>query len=100
MTAGRSGAARRNVELASSRNSLLLPISSFLGINSRTVSVQPSVALDTPYTMDAVPVFSQAKSLFQDVTGDTRGARETQKNFFRKAPVISQLTSLGALVGE
>ena len=43
--------------------------------------------------MDAIPVLSQTKSLFQAVFGDTDGARRTQENFSRQCPIVSQVRS-------
>ncbi len=40
--------------------------------------------------MDALPVLSQVKSLYQVIRGDSNGARITQVNFSRQCPVISQ----------
>ena len=48
--------------------------------------------------MDAIPVLSQVKSLFQAVCGDPEGARRTQENFSRQCPVISQARSFGEWV--
>lgn len=44
--------------------------------------------------MSWLPGISQAKSLFQAITGDLDGAKETQKQFFQQCPVVSQTTSL------
>lgn len=44
--------------------------------------------------MDWIPGLSQAKSLFQVVCGDLEGARQTQENFLKQCPVVSQGTSL------
>ena len=43
--------------------------------------------------MDAIPLLSQAKSLFQAVCLDLDGARKTQENFSRQCPVVSQVRS-------
>ena len=43
--------------------------------------------------MDAIPVLSQTKSLFQAVFFDFEGARRTQENFSRQCPVVSQIRS-------
>lgn len=43
---------------------------------------------------DSIPVFSQTKSLVQVVSGDTDGAKETQKTFFETCIIASQVTSL------
>ena len=43
--------------------------------------------------MDAIPLLSQTKSLFQAVCGDFEGARKTQENFSRQCPVVSQVRS-------
>ena len=40
--------------------------------------------------VDSVPVASQLKSGVQAIAGDTKGARETQMNFFDTCPVVSQ----------
>ena len=43
--------------------------------------------------MDAIPLLSQTKSLFQAVFFDFEGARRTQENFSRQCPVVSQVRS-------
>ena len=43
--------------------------------------------------MDAIPLLSQTKSLFQAVCFDFEGARRTQENFSRQCPVVSQIRS-------
>ncbi|KAL4509196.1 hypothetical protein ABPG72_018127 [Tetrahymena utriculariae] len=43
--------------------------------------------------MDSIPFLTQCKSLFLAITGDTEGARQTQENFFNKAPIVSQFKS-------
>ena len=43
--------------------------------------------------VDSKPVLSQLKSLGQAITGDMKGAKETQENFSKRCPVISQLRS-------
>jgi len=45
--------------------------------------------------MDWVPGVSQAKSLVQTVSGDTEGAKQTQKNFTDTFPIVSQAKSIG-----
>ena len=45
--------------------------------------------------MDALPIFSQTKSLVQLVCGQKDEARKTQENFSRQCPVISQCRSFG-----
>ncbi|KAL3837645.1 hypothetical protein ACJMK2_022991 [Sinanodonta woodiana] len=51
--------------------------------------------------MDAVPLFSQIKSFAQWASGNSEGARETQKNFLKMCPVVSQRTSLvQAIAGD
>ncbi|CAF0951837.1 unnamed protein product [Didymodactylos carnosus] len=42
---------------------------------------------------DWIPGISQAKSLFQAACGDFDGAAQTQENFLRQCPVVSQVTS-------
>ena len=44
--------------------------------------------------MDAIPVVSQFKSLWQAMTGDLQGASRTQELFSRKCVGVSQLRSL------
>ncbi|OQS05984.1 hypothetical protein THRCLA_20471 [Thraustotheca clavata] len=41
--------------------------------------------------IDSVPLVSQAKSLFQAITGDLKGASQTQENFTKGCPVVSQV---------
>jgi hypothetical protein len=48
--------------------------------------------------IDSVPIVSQTKSLVQVVGGDTKRARETQYNFIRGCPLVSQLVSAGQFV--
>ena len=43
---------------------------------------------------DSIPVVSQVKSLVQVIDGDAEGARRTQENFSKIAPVVSQVRSL------
>ncbi|XP_039621511.1 uncharacterized protein LOC120536989 [Polypterus senegalus] len=51
--------------------------------------------------MDAIPIFSQVKSLVQVISGDRKGAEATQKNFLKLCPGVSQGTSLvQALSGD
>ncbi|KAL3837580.1 hypothetical protein ACJMK2_022928 [Sinanodonta woodiana] len=51
--------------------------------------------------MDAVPVFSQIKSLAQWATGNKKGAVVTQDNFLKLCPVVSQGTSVvQAIAGD
>ena len=40
--------------------------------------------------MDAIPIFSQSKSLIQAICGQREQAKQTQKNFSRQCPIISQ----------
>ena len=49
---------------------------------------------------DSVPIVSQIKSLVQVASGDAEAAKETQENFIRLAPVVSQVNSLVAYAGE
>nr|XP_022291620.1 uncharacterized protein LOC111102957 [Crassostrea virginica] len=44
--------------------------------------------------IDSLPVISQIKSLYQVMTGDIEGARQTQKNFAETGIIASQITSL------
>lgn len=44
--------------------------------------------------MDAIPVFSQAKSLVQLICGQREQAKKTQVNFSQQCPVVSQGRSL------
>ena len=51
--------------------------------------------------MDSVPVFSQCKSAFQALYGDTEGARKTQEKFLKTCPIISHATSgIQAYMGD
>lgn len=51
--------------------------------------------------VDWMPGVSQLKSLGQAIAGDTDGARRTQQNYLKTAPVVSQLNSLGhAIAGK
>ncbi|XP_028671094.1 uncharacterized protein LOC114661984 [Erpetoichthys calabaricus] len=51
--------------------------------------------------MDAIPIFSQVKSLVQVISGDHKGAKATQKNFLKLCPGVSQGTSVvQALSGD
>jgi|UniRef100_A0A2S2PW75 hypothetical protein len=51
--------------------------------------------------IDWMPGVSQLKSAGQAIMGDTEGARRTQENFLRTAPVVSQFNSLGhAIAGK
>ena len=43
--------------------------------------------------MDAIPVLSQTKSLFQAIFRDFDGARKTRENFSRQCPGVSQVRS-------
>lgn len=43
--------------------------------------------------VDAVPVLSQIKSLWEWANGKSHCAKRTQEGFVRKAPIISQITS-------
>lgn len=47
---------------------------------------------------DSIPVVSQSKSAFQAFCGDTKGARQTQFNFFKGCPIVSQIGAVGAAV--
>ena len=42
---------------------------------------------------DSIPVASQVKSLCQSIAGDNEGALETQVNFSKGWPVVSQVVS-------
>ncbi|CAK4067068.1 unnamed protein product [Aphanomyces euteiches] len=44
--------------------------------------------------VDTVPLISQAKSIFQALVGDVKGAAQTQDNFTKGCPVVSQARSL------
>lgn len=44
--------------------------------------------------MDWIPILSQTKSFVQWASGDSEGAKQTQENFVRRWPIISQTTSL------
>lgn len=52
-------------------------------------------------SIDAIPILSQFKSLFQAMSGDTAGARRTQENFSKQAPIYSQVRSaVEAIAGD
>ncbi|KDO26722.1 hypothetical protein SPRG_20520 [Saprolegnia parasitica CBS 223.65] len=59
---------------------------------SPTTSSPPEPATAAP--IDTVPLVSQAKSLFQAITGDLKGASQTQDNFSRGCPVVSQVRAV------
>jgi hypothetical protein len=42
---------------------------------------------------DGIPIMSQVKSVYQLCTGDYQGAKETQYNFTKRCPVVSQVRS-------
>ncbi|EQC30960.1 hypothetical protein SDRG_11433 [Saprolegnia diclina VS20] len=48
----------------------------------------------TAAPIDTVPLVSQAKSLLQAITGDLKGASQTQDNFSRGCPVVSQVRAV------
>jgi hypothetical protein len=51
--------------------------------------------------MDAFPIVSQVKSLWQWIGGDSEGAKQTQENFSRRCIVVSQVRSaVHALAGN
>jgi len=63
-----------------------------------SILVDPDRSRHPPTSMaDFLPVVSQIKSAVQAVTGDKEGAVQTQYNFSRQCPVISQVRSLGEL---
>ena len=41
--------------------------------------------------VDSTPGISQLKSVVQTATGDVEGALETQENFIKRCPVVSQV---------
>ena len=41
--------------------------------------------------IDSIPIVSQIKSLVQVIGGDAIGAKRTQENFARHAPIVSQV---------
>ncbi|OQR92650.1 hypothetical protein ACHHYP_03372 [Achlya hypogyna] len=55
---------------------------------------QPTPPTPTAAPIDTVPLVSQAKSLFQALTGDLKGASKTQENFSRGCPVVSQVRAV------
>ena len=42
---------------------------------------------------DWIPGISQLKSGFQLIWGDVEGAAETQKNFLKQCPIVSQVNN-------
>ncbi|ETV69811.1 hypothetical protein H257_14634 [Aphanomyces astaci] len=58
-----------------------------------SVEVKEKVEV-TSSPVDTVPLVSQAKSLFQALGGDVKGAAQTQDNFTKGCPVVSQARSL------
>ena len=49
---------------------------------------------------DSIPIVSQIKSLVQVASGDAEAAKQTQENFVRLAPVVSQVNSLVAYASK
>ena len=47
---------------------------------------------------NSIPVISQVKSLVQVIGGDADGARRTQEEFSRTAPIVSQARSFAHLI--
>ena len=45
-------------------------------------------------SINSVPVVSQVKSLVQVIQGNEEGAKKTQEEFIRTAPVAAQINSL------
>ena len=45
-------------------------------------------------SINSIPVISQAKSLFQVIVGDEKGAQKTQEEFLRTGIIASQINSL------
>jgi len=50
-------------------------------------------------SVDSIPIISQVKSLGQAISGDTKGAKQTQEKFSRTAPVVSQVRSAVEAIG-
>ncbi len=43
--------------------------------------------------LNRIPILSQVKSAVQAISGDTKGARQTQEEFSKQTPIVSQIRS-------